>query len=258
MNAESAITAPHPLDRAVAKLSSHSTLNEAERAAVRGLPHILRTVDPATYLVREGELPEYCAALVGGFAFRHKVTGDGGRQIMSIHMPGDMVDLQNSFLDVSDHNVQTLTRAEVAFIPRPAIRDMAAKFPALGRAMWTDTLIDASIFREWVMNVGRRDALSRIAHLLCEFAIRLETAGLAEAQSYELPMTQEQLADAVGLTPVHVNRVLKELERLGLIVRRKRAVSIPDWQRLREAGDFSARYLHLGQGEVGAGLRAAS
>jgi CRP-like cAMP-binding protein len=218
---------------------------------------VLRTLDSATYLVREGEQPDYCAALVVGFAFRHKVTGDGARQIMSIHMAGDMVDLQNSFLDVSDHNVQTLTRAEVAFIPRLAIREVAVKFPAVGRAMWTDTLIDASIFREWVMNVGRRDALSRIAHLLCEFAMRLEAAGLAEANSYELPMTQEQLADAVGLTPVHVNRVLKELERLGLIHRRKRAVSIPDWQRLRQAGDFSARYLHFGQGDTDAGFRSA-
>jgi CRP-like cAMP-binding protein len=206
-------------------------------------------MDSGTYLVREGEKPEYCCAMVKGFAFRHKLTGDGARQIMSIHIPGDLVDLQNSFLDESDHNVQTLTRVEVAFIPRPAIRELAERFPGVSRAMWTDTLIDASIFREWVANVGRRDALARIAHLLCEFAMRLEAAGLAEAHNYELPMTQEQLADAAGLTPVHVNRVLKELDRRGLIVRRKRAVSIPDWQKMREAADFSARYLHLRQGQ---------
>jgi CRP-like cAMP-binding protein len=117
--------------------------------------------------------------------------------------------------------------------------------PAVGRAMWFQTLVDASIFREWTLNVGRRDAKTRAAHLLCEFAVRLETAGLGQRNGYELPMTQEQLADALGLTSVHTNRVLMALGSEGLITRTKRAVRIDDWPRLAEAGDFNTAYLHL-------------
>jgi CRP-like cAMP-binding protein len=238
----------HPLDGLIRKLQQHSVLDEADRSAIRDIPYTARTLDAGTYLVREGDKPEYCCVLLSGFAYRHKITGDGSRQILAIHMLGDFVDLQNSWLEISDHNVQMLTRAEIGFVPRAIIRDLVTRFPSINRAFWTDTLVDASVFREWVMNVGRRDSVSRIAHLLCEFALRLEAAGLGSGDySYELPMTQEQIADAVGLTPVHVNRVLKDLGQRGLIDREKRSVAIPDWERLREIGDFSARYLHLDQ-----------
>jgi CRP-like cAMP-binding protein len=236
------------LELVVRKLEGHSPLEEADRAAIRALPHVSRTVDPATYLVREGDRTEYCGLLLSGFVYRHKLTGNGQRQILSIHMPGEMLDLHNIFLDIADHNIQALSRAVVAMVPRQAIHALAENFPNVGRAMWTDTLIDASIFREWVMNVGRRDSITRIAHLLCEFALRLEAAGLGNHQQYELPMTQEQLADAVGLTPVHVNRILKELGQRGLIIRDKRAITIEDWRKLRDVADFSSRYLHLDQG----------
>jgi CRP-like cAMP-binding protein len=159
-------------------------------------------------------------------------------------MAGDYVDLQNCLLSVSDHNVQMLTDGDVAYVPKEAIRALAVERPAIGMAMWTDTMIDAAIFREWVVNVGRRDARSRIAHMLCEFSLRLEAAGLAKEHRYELPMTQEQLADAVGLTPVHVNRVLRQLGEEGLISRNKRSVVIDDWKRIRQVGDFNERYLH--------------
>jgi CRP-like cAMP-binding protein len=128
------------------------------------------------------------------------------------------------------------------------IRDLqvlARERPAVGHAILVKILVEASIFREWVLNVGRRDSRMRLAHLLCELGVRLEAEGLAEDYGYELPMTQEQLADALGLTPVHVNRTLKALEEEGLIVRSKRSVSFPDWKRLRLVGDFNQRYLHL-------------
>ena len=115
---------------------------------------------------------------------------------------------------------------------------------AVGRALWIDTLIDSSIFREWVVNVGRRDSRARVAHIWCEFSLRLEAAGLAKDHVYELPMTQEQLADAVGLTSVHVNRVLRQLRDDGLIDRDRRTIRIVDWKRMREVGDFNERYLH--------------
>ena len=125
-------------------------------------------------------------------------------------------------------------------------------------AMWKDTLVDGSIFREWIANVGRRDASTRLAHVLCEFALRLKLAGLGEQTSYELPMTQDQLADAVGLTAVHVNRTLQSLERQKLISRTQRSVSIGDWQRLADAGDFDATYLHLPADEPALARTAAS
>ena len=242
------MTAAKSLERLIKKLESHSTLTDSDREAIRSISYTTRSIDHGSYLIREADRPLHCSILLSGFVFRHKVTGQGERQILAIHMPGEFLDLLNIFLDHADHNVQALTRVEAAIIPRAAIHELAHQSPTLTRAMWTDTLIDASIFREWVVNVGRRDSISRIAHLLCEFALRLEAAGLGSGDAYELPMTQEQIADSVGLTPVHVNRVLKELTQRGLISRNKRAVVIPDWEQLRQIGDFSARYLHMDQG----------
>ena len=195
--------------------------------------------------MREGDLATHSCLLRSGFVYRHKIVRNGARQILSIHMSGDMVDLQNSLLGMADHSVQALTRAEVAFIPREEIKKIAFGRPAVGMAMWHDTLVDGSIFREWIANVGRRDARTRLAHLLCEFAVRLEAAGLADRDKYTLPMTQEQLADCTGLTSVHVNRTLQGLERDSVISRTKRTVTVADWKRLAEVGDFSSAYLHL-------------
>ena len=235
----------HPtFDKMVRRLESRSPLGEGDREALLGLQHVVRKVAPGAHLVRDGEPPEQCALLLSGFAYRYKITGDGARQIVSLHIAGEFVDLQNNFLAVADHSVQTLTEAEVAFVPLQAIRDMTFAHPAIARALWIDTLVDASIFREWVVNVGRRDSRARVAHILCEFSLRLEAAGFARDHHYELPMTQEQLADAVGLTSVHVNRVLRQLGELGLISRDRRSITIEDWQRLREVGDFNERYLH--------------
>jgi CRP-like cAMP-binding protein len=238
----------HGIERIVRRLETRAPLTDEDRDAIRALPFVYRTIEAASYMVREGEVPEYCALLLSGFAYRHKVTGDGQRQIIAVHLPGEFLDLQNSFLGMADHNVQALTRCEIASVPVAALQQLAERHPLVGRAMWIDTLIDAAIYREWLVNVGRRSSLSRLAHLLCEFAQRLQAADLADERGYELPMTQEQLADTTGLTPVHVNRVLKELGRLGLIERNKRAVTILDRRRLEDVGDFSTRYLHMEAG----------
>jgi CRP-like cAMP-binding protein len=117
--------------------------------------------------------------------------------------------------------------------------------------MWIDTLVDAAIFREWIMNVGRRDARTRLAHLFCEFSLRLKLAGLGHHSDYELPMTQEQLGDATGLTPVHVNRTIKTMERDGLIQRSSaRSIQIGDWRKLAKVGEFDSTYLHMREGDV--------
>lgn len=234
-----------PLSGFLRELEAQVQLSSDDIAAVLALPFRLRRVDPDSYLVREGSVPAQCALLIEGFAFRQKTTGDGARQIMAVCIPGDAVDLQNMFLDISDHGVQMLTRGLVADIPREALQEIVLSRPTIGRGVIQLTLVEASILREWVVNVGRRDARERIAHLLCEFAVRLEVRNLAPNHDFELPMTQEELADATGLTPVHVNRVLKGLETEGLISRRRRHIHFTDWRALQDVGDFSRAYLHI-------------
>jgi CRP-like cAMP-binding protein len=230
----------------VRKLAYWGDFDAADEQAILNLPYRAKRIERNGYIAREREKTTHSCLLVSGFAIRHEIVGDGARQIVAIHMKGDLVDLQNSFLGVADHSVQVLTEAEVALIPREAVRRLAFERPRVGMAMWFDTLVDASVFREWIANVGRRDAHTRIAHLLCEFALRLKVAGLGEATDYELPMTQEHLADCTGLTPVHVNRMLKLLEKENLITRRNsRSATIGDWHRLTRAGDFDSNYLHL-------------
>jgi CRP-like cAMP-binding protein len=235
----------HPLKYLLHQLEAYSKLPAEDREAVLGLPYRMRRLDPGAYLVREGDLPSQCTVLVTGYAFRQKVTGNGARQILAVCIPGDAVDLQNMFLDVSDHSVQLLTQCRVADVPREALQELVLTRPAVGTGVIELTLVEASILREWVVNVGRRDARARIAHILCEFAVRLEARGLTTDHGFELPMTQEQLADATGLTSVHVNRVLKGLEAEGLITRRRRQIHYDDWRALQDAGDFSRRYLHI-------------
>ena len=242
------MTTPHPiLELMLRKFESRAPIDAGDRKALLALPFRIQAMPAGAYLVREGQRPDRSCLIFAGLCYRHKVTLEGARQIVSVHIPGDFVDLEGALLNVADHNVQTLTRSEIGFVPRAAVQALILSHPRIAAAMWIDTLIDASIFREWIVNVGRRDARARISHLLCEFARRLEVAGLVEEYGYELPMTQEQLADATGLTPVHVNRVLRSLSAEGLIERDRRFVRIPDWEALRRVGGFSEMYLHLDQ-----------
>lgn len=234
-----------PLASLARKLSLHTGLSPDDREAVLGLPNIVRNFEPGQYIAREGDAPTHSCLVTSGFAIRHKIVGDGGRQIVNVHLSGDMIDLQNSLLAIADHNVQALSRMTATLIPLGALIKLAFSRPAVGKALWIETLIEGSIAREWIANVGRRDAQTRVAHLLCEFAYRLDAVGLGPECNYELPMTQEQLADTVGLTSVHVNRTLKALDAAGLTKRSKRSVVITDLQKLAELGDFSSTYLHL-------------
>lgn len=242
-----------PLEPMVRKLEYRQQLDASDRSALLALPHKVKLLEAHDYVVRQGDRAEFSCVLLSGFAVRQKIVGNGYRQIVAIQMKGEIVDLQNSLLGIADHAVQMLTAGKIAMIPREEIIRVAFERPAVGRAMWIDTLVDGSMFREWVTNIGRRDARTRIAHLLCEFSLRLKLAGLGEPTNYELPMTQEQLADSTGLTPVHVNRTLKMLEADGLIQRTSaRAITIGDWRKLADVGDFQSGYLHLRPGDAGA------
>jgi CRP-like cAMP-binding protein len=238
------------LEPLVRKLSYRTRLDERDRAAILALPHTVKSMEPHQYVVREGDRPTHSCLLLEGFSIRHKCVVGGKRQIMALHMRGEMVDLENSLLGQADHNVQMLTAGKVAFIPKDEITRIAFEYPTVGQAMWLDTLVDGSIFREWIANVGRRDAQTRVAHVLCEFALRLKHAGLGDESGYHLPMTQEQIADVAGLTSVHVNRSIKNLESEGLISRvSPREIVIGDWKRLAAKADFDSLYLHMREGD---------
>ena len=235
---------PNVLAPMIRKLTIRSQLGSAETQALLGLPHRLAAIESGSYLVRERDKSDSCVLLLSGFVYRSKIAGSGSRQILSIHVRGDLVDLQNSLLGEADHSVQALTRVEIAYIPQQAIRDVAEAYPAVARALWRDTLVDGSIFREWIVNVGQRDARQRISHLLCEIALRQEEAGLCDGPSYAWPLTQEQIGDATGMTSVHVNRTIQGMRKDGLIEIERQCVTIMDWPRLQRAGDFSRAYLH--------------
>jgi CRP-like cAMP-binding protein len=234
------------LELLVRKLEYRVKLDKADRAALLALPYTLKTMEQLHCVVREGDRAQYACLIISGFAVRYKDLAGGSRQIVAIHMKGELVDLQNSFLETADHSVQMLTAGTVALIHRDEVARLAFERPTIGRAIMIDTLVDASIFREWIANVGRRDARTRIAHVLCEFALRMKLAGLGELNDYWLPMTQQQLGDATGLTSVHVNRSLRSLEADGLVQRLgQRRIAIGDWRKLAETGDFQPTYLHL-------------
>lgn len=228
----------------IRKLAQLAPLEEADRAAIATLPYAIRAVPPGHYLVREGGSSENCCLLVSGYACRHKMTYDGNRQIVSFHVRGDLVDLCHLQLATADHNVQTVTAATVACVPAARLKALARARPMVADALWRDALIDASRFREWMLNVGRRDARSRVAHLICEFAIRAEAAGLGTLELFDMPLTQEQIADATGLTSVHVNRMLRRLGQAGLIARDRQRICILDWNRMRLIAGFDETYLH--------------
>ena len=229
---------------AIAKLERLAALTDDDRRAIRELPFEVRRAGAGEHLTREGDRATHCCFLLGGYLCRHKTTGEGGRQLVSFHAPGDIVDLQHLLLSIADHSIQAITAVTYAAVPTAALRQVAQARPNLADALWRDTLIDASVFREWVLNVGRRDARARVAHMLCEFAVRREAAGLGAATAAPLPLSHADIADATGLTGVHVARELALLAAAGLLARETRPVLITDWPGLLRAAEFDAGYLH--------------
>lgn len=233
-----------PYHAMLRKLHRLQPLDEADDQAIRRLPIRVQPVRAHTGLVREGDRVAECCVLLAGYAARHKATSGGGRQIVSFDLAGDILDLQHIHLSRADHNVSTITDSTVGWVPVAELKRLAQERPQVADAMWQDTLICASIFREWVLNVGRRDGKARVAHLLCEFVARRQAAGLGSPERFELPMTQEHIADATGLTSIHVNRMLRALTEDGVIARDRREVRIADWERMQQVADFHPEYLH--------------
>jgi CRP-like cAMP-binding protein len=187
-----------------------------------------------------------------GFAYRYKQTESGERQIFSFHIPGDIPDLQSLHLKVLDISISTVSQCRVGFITHQDLWHLCMRYPRIAAAFWRETLIEGAIFREWVVNIGRREAYPRMAHIFCELLVRLRAVGLAEDYACDLPITQGEFADALGVTSVHINRVLQEMRADGLIELNGERLNIPDWEKLKKAGDFDPTYLHLEVGQAAA------
>jgi CRP-like cAMP-binding protein len=227
------------------KLESIAPLMPDERAALLRLPLRLKTVATHHDIVCASDTPSESCLIVAGFACRYSLTAEGKRQILSFHIAGDIPDLQSLHIDVMDHSLTTLAPSSLAFIQHDDLRSLILSQPRLGGLLWRDTLIDAAVFRQWMVGLGRRDAYSRIAHLLCELLVRLRAVDLVEDHAFTLPATQAELGDAFGLSTVHVNRVLQDLRGNGLIALHGGALRVLDWEGLQKAGEFDPTYLHL-------------
>jgi CRP-like cAMP-binding protein len=232
----------HPLIR---KLESVYVLADNERDALQNLPMQITDIRAGQDIVREGDRPSRSFVVLEGFACSFKMTSKGRRQIMAFYILGDIPDLQSLLLRTLDHSLGTITPCRVGFMQHETLRALCQQFPRIGEAFWRNTLIDASVFREWVANIGRRDAYNRIAHLICELVVRMRAVGLTEGDTVELPITQREIGDAMGLSNVHVNRVLTDLRKEGLIEIDRRRIRVPDWEKLKVVGDFDPTYLHL-------------
>jgi CRP-like cAMP-binding protein len=232
-------------ERLIRKLESIAQVNDTERRALGSLPLRLKRYADNDDIVQQGDALSECCLVLEGFLCRYKILGRGQRQIVSFHIPGDMPDAQSLHLKVIDHSLGALASSQVAFIPHAAMNDIMRDHPRLAAAFWRDTLIDAAIFREWLCGLGRRHAYERLAHLVCELFVKYQAVGLTRDGSFELPLTQAEYGDALGLSTVHVNRSIQALRHEGLIASKGSRTRILDWEGLKKAGDFDPTYLHL-------------
>lgn len=239
-------TGQHPAAYAVIeKLGRFVPLSDEEREALRGLANTARRFRRGTDLISEGDKPESVFLLLEGWAYRYKSMVDGGRQIMAYLLPGDLCDVQIFLFEEMDHSIGLLSDALVAKIPAATMLELMDRYPRIERALLWATLVDEATLREWLLNVGQRNALQRLAHLFCELCVRLSVVKLVdETETFPLPLTQAELADTTGMTTVHVNRSLQRLRRDGLIATKDGRLTILDFDRLAEIAGFNATYLH--------------
>jgi CRP-like cAMP-binding protein len=234
-----------PVDTLIRKLRADTNLTEEGIAVIRSLPIQVKEMRPDTFIVREGDRPTQCCLIVRGFACRSKVAENGKRQILSFHISGDIPDLQSLFLKKMDHDLATISSCTLGFIEHRIVDKLITEHPSVARALWRETLIDSSILREWIVNMGLRQASSRLAHLLAELRERMAAVGLTENETFEFPVTQTELAEALGLTPVHVNRVLQEFRAARVLDLHKNKVTIIDLPEVMATAGFDDSYLHI-------------
>jgi CRP-like cAMP-binding protein len=226
------------------RLSMVTGLEKEDVEAIRALPIAIRRLEAGQFVVREGDRPAECCLVIEGFCVRAKSTSAGQRQILSIHTPGEIPDLQSLHLHVMDHDLVALVPSTLGFISHAALRAMNRARPVVGELFWRDTLIDASIFREWIVNVGQRPAPDRFAHMVVELRSRLAVIGMVDGNTFDMPLTQEQIGEAMGITAVHANRIIKQLRDDNVLDFHRGRVTVLDEGKLQELADFDDRYLH--------------
>jgi len=234
------------LSHLIRKLEHFVRLSPADRAIlVRASSERVRNFRPRIDIAREGDKPRDVHLILAGWACRYKQLEDGRRQIVSFFLPGDICDLNIFILREMDHSIGTITSVTIADLSREVFDEISAGHPRIATAFWWEGLVNSAIQREWTMSLGQRTASERMAHLLCEIFLRLRLAGLTREDSCDFPLTQSDLADATGLSKVHVNRTLQELRSAELIVLRGKSLTVPSLERLMNAGLFNANYLHM-------------
>ena len=229
----------------IAKLATFGDLRQSDVDALLAISDDVRATPARVDIVSEDARPDHVHVILDGWAARYKTLRDGSRQIVALLIPGDFCDLHVAVLGHMDHGILALTRCRVAYIPSEELDALTCNHNGLTRALWWATLVDEAVLREWILNVGRRDAFERIAHLLCEMHARMKLVGLVEHGRFELPLTQETLADVTGLTPVHTNRILQRLRKENLIELAYGMLTVLDVGKLQEAAGFDPNYLHI-------------
>jgi CRP-like cAMP-binding protein len=232
------------------KLDDLILLSDEEKRALIEAEAVVRQIDPRTDIVVEGEPRESVHLVIEGFACRYTLLPDGRRQIVSCLLPGDLCDARMFLLDRVDHSIGTLARSTIAIWPRQTMLRLAETHPGIMRAFWWSTFIEESVTREWLVNVGQRTALERLSHLICEIYCRLQIVEKTRGASFELPITQAELADTLGLSVVHVNRTLQELRRDHLVALTGKVLTILDFEMLKAIAMFNPRYLGPGRGKA--------
>ena len=229
----------------IRKLEAHDIVQPAEADVLAAALHERRSYKARKVIVPRGKEMPFSSLLLKGMVCRFQDLSNGERQISALHVPGDFVDLHSFSLKKLDHSVMTMTPCEFAIVQHEALKRITEQFPHLTRMLWFLTNLDAALHRQWSVSLGRRDAAARLAHLFCELHTRLLVVGLADADSYEMPLTQVDLAECVGLTSVHVNRTLRQLREGGLVEVKDRRVHILDRQGLEQVAEFDPLYLYL-------------
>jgi CRP-like cAMP-binding protein len=232
-------------DIIVRKLSEHSRLDPEDVDALRSLSVYSRTLSPNEDFVRQGDKPVVSAVVTGGMVARYHVLNSGQRQYLSFHITGDLPDAQTLFIERMDHAVCALGEASIALIPHDEICGLFERRPTVGMAIWRETLIDAAIFREAITNNSSRLVEARMAHLFCELYYRARASGLAKPGSCRIPLHQGQIGETLGMSIVTVNRTLQALRGTGAMEFRNAELTVFDWKKLAELGDFDPGYLHL-------------
>jgi CRP-like cAMP-binding protein len=236
---------PLPAAPLIRKLETLGPLTAAAKDALANLRHTVRRFAPHEALVREDDQPSSLFLMLDGCVFRSTVLAGGQRQIMALHIAGDMLNLQNLFLAKMDHSITALVPTTLALIPHQEIRELFDAYPLIAMRLWHETFIDSAISRKWLAGIGRRSAYARLSHLICEFVARTKAAGISDGKTCDFPLTQTELGDALGLSTVHVNRTLKKLHHDGLISWHLHSLTIHDSERLKEVADFDDNYLEL-------------